>query len=163
MNQLNTYDSILAAKYLRACADNLDYNLNVTKVQKILFVIYGFYRATKEHSIFDERPKAWPYGPVFPKTRKPFIYDKKYNTTDSDFSEIKNDIVLNKVFVSALNTFGKYTAKQLSDWSHSSGSPWEKATKEPDFKWGNPIPDEYIGDYFRGFMKMDVANNLFID
>lgn len=70
MNKNKPYDSVLVANYLLALANEKGVILNTTKVQKLLYMAYGLLLAEKNRIITDEQPKAWPYGPVFPKTRK---------------------------------------------------------------------------------------------
>lgn len=45
--------------------------LNKTQINKILFYVYGAYLADTGKALFsDDTPKAWTYGPVFPKPNK---------------------------------------------------------------------------------------------
>jgi uncharacterized phage-associated protein len=159
MTVLNVYDSIEAAKFLRARAFEKKRSLNVTKVQKLLFIVYGFYQATRNHRIFNETPRAWPYGPVFPRTRKNEIFDNMFNAVD--FPQMNADRTFVNVIDATLDAFGGHTATQLSEWSHSPGSPWEKTTQAKNFRWDDEIPDEYILQFFKGFIKMDEAQKMF--
>jgi uncharacterized phage-associated protein len=159
MEQLNIYDSIDGAKFLRARAFEKNLSLNVTKVQKLLFIIYGFYQATRNHRIFNETPRAWPYGPVFPRTRKNEVFDTVFKS--NDFPRLLSDKTFVKIIDATLDSFGHLTATQLSEWSHSPDSPWEKTTRASNFKWDDEIPDEYIVLFFKGFIKMEVAQKMY--
>jgi uncharacterized phage-associated protein len=141
------YDSVLGAKLLLALAYERGKVLNTTKVQKMLYIIYSYFLAKHDYQIFSETPKAWPYGPVFPRTRKKVdcIIQK---LDDPELSDIKSDTTIVDKFNSVIDKYSKFTASELSDWSHMEGSPWDKTTKESDFKWGDFIPNEYISDYF---------------
>lgn len=143
---MRPYDSKLIAKYLLALGYDQGKVLNVTKVQKLLFIAYGYF-LNKGRKIIDEQPKAWPYGPVFPKTRK-IDYGIVYMKSDLNFNEINSDEDLKESLKKIVEKYSIHTAKQLSDWSHMQGSPWEKTTKQPNFDWNAPIPDEFIKDYF---------------
>ena len=144
---MKQYNSILVAKFLVALAAQKGISINVTKTQKILFILYAFY-ITKNRVIFDERPKAWPFGPVFPKTRKKVDYNLPADINSPEFDEIREDAEFLQSCNSVIDTFGQNTAGQLTEWSHKEGSPWDKTTKLPGFKSGDPIHDELIKEYF---------------
>lgn len=152
MNDSKTYDSILAAKYLMAIACSKGQCLNVTKVQKLLYIAYGTTLAQKnDHRLVSESPQAWPFGPVFPRTQKKIDYSLQYDLNNDMFSEIRNDIYVNNLFSKIIDEYSGFSAGKLSAWSHLEGSPWHKTTLQDGFKWGTPIPDDYISPYFKKF------------
>ena len=54
--------------------------LGRTQVQKILFICYGLYYAKNNRLLFDDdKPQAWPFGPVFPRSYKRY---STYVSTD---------------------------------------------------------------------------------
>lgn len=150
MEETGEYDSVEAAKLLLALAYSDGIVLNTTKVQKILYIIYSYYLANERRRLLTESPKAWPYGPVFPRTRKKVDYGVIYQISDPSLEEISGDSALVDNFRKAIQRYSKFSAGQLSEWSHKPGSPWERTTKHEDFQWGNFIPDEYIIEYFSG-------------
>lgn len=145
---LNMYDSTLAAKFLLAIANKKGKILNVTKVQKLLYMAYGYFLAKKGRVIFDEKPKAWPYGPVFPKTRKKINYSEIIDSDSPEFESIKDDTDVVDLFELLVDKYSVYTASQLSEWSHAKNGPWDLATKQKGFDWNHQIPDELITPYF---------------
>jgi uncharacterized phage-associated protein len=147
MSEKKSYDSRVAAKFLLALANRKGLVFNTTKVQKILYIIYSYYIAKEGRRILDEQPKAWPFGPVFPKTRK-INYSIVYNPDDEMFSEIKSEPGLEDIINSIIDVYGHYTASQLTEWSHKKDSPWDKTTKKFGFNWNDPIDDVLIVDYF---------------
>lgn len=146
-----TYDSVIAARYLLAVAFSKGKILNVTKVQKLLYIAYGYFLAKKRRVLLDEKPRAWPYGPVFPKTREEVDYENVIPLDSDEFQDIKQDEAIKHFFDYLIDEYAKYTASQLSDWSHSEGSPWDRTTRQTNFKWNRAIPDEYISAYFSTF------------
>lgn len=149
MENINKYDSVLGAKYLLALAYEKNIALNVTKVQKLLYILYCYFLAKHNRQIFEETPKAWPYGPVFPRTRNKVDFGKVYKTSDFLFQDISREEILNEKFNSVIEKYSHFSASQLSDWSHMDGSPWDKTVKKDGFNWGDYIPNEYIIDYFK--------------
>ncbi|ALR29778.1 hypothetical protein ATE47_04235 [Chryseobacterium sp. IHB B 17019] len=144
----NQYDSIVGAKLLLALAHQKGIVLNTTKVQKMLYIIYSYFLAKHGYEIFTETPKAWPYGPVFPRTRKNVDYSKVYKTSDTELENIIKEKDIVEKFNSVIDKYARFSASHLSNWSHMEAGPWDKTTKQPQFKWGDYIPSEYIKDYF---------------
>ncbi|MCL2039094.1 MAG: DUF4065 domain-containing protein [Bacteroidetes bacterium] len=144
------YNSVEVAKYIAAYWNENGAEINMTKLQKLLYIAYGTWLAVKNERLVDEHPQAWPYGPVFPTTRNKLsnIDLKKINTNDNEFQIIKNDLSVNKLLSIIFNTFGDWNASKLSEWSHKNGSPWYYTTQMPDFKWGDQIDDITIQEYF---------------
>lgn len=148
MDNKQQYDSVIGAKLLLALAYQKDKILNVTKVQKMLYIIYGYFLAKENYIIFTETPKAWPYGPVFPRTRNKVDFDRVHKITDDDIQDIYKNSEIVDVFNKVIDKYAKFTASQLSDWSHMEGGAWDKTTKQVGFDWNKEIPNEYIKDYF---------------
>ena len=61
----------LAKDIVFLCKEN-KYQFNNTKIQKLLylFVVFCLINNIDEIYDIDEKPKIWPYGPVFPKVHK---------------------------------------------------------------------------------------------
>ena len=146
------YDSCLVARYIVATANDRDIYINLTKVQKLLYVAYGVWLAiVSDTPLVNEKPQAWPYGPVFPKTRKYLMANELYlmKLDDSDFNELKQDENFIGLIDFVFLHWGHLTAGQLTSWSHMDGSPWEEATMKEGFDWGDRISDTSIKSYFR--------------
>lgn len=150
------YNSVLFAKYIIAWANDKGIPINMTKTQKLLYISYGVWLAVIGTRLLNEHPQAWPYGPVFPTTRKKLLkidfYKIRKDCDEFEALTSNEDItgMLNLVF----ETYGDWTASMLSTWSHQNGSPWERAVDRPGFKWGDRIADEDIQGYFK--MKMNL-------
>lgn len=148
------YKSEDVAMYIAAYANEHNYGINMTKIQKLLYIAYGIYLAVKDKRLTNEHPQAWPYGPVFPTTRnklsKEDLCDISFNMLQS--SDISDDSDFKSLINLVFRVYGGWTATYLSDWSHKSGSPWDATTKTGGFKWGDRIPDQLIKDYFNSIL-----------
>ena len=127
--------------------------LNITKLHKFLYIIYGTYLVKKDTPVSSESPSCFRYGPIFKSVQRDYKknilnIEEKYNFID----ELNNDTFLNAVVESVLNAFGNFSAISLSNWTHRENSAWSKAEKESDY-WGNEIPDEYIREEFKRVVK----------
>lgn len=129
--------------------------LNKTQMQKLLFMCYGIFYAYKNIHLFtDDAPKAWPYGPVFPRVNVRY----NPNSIPSDLTDKeKNSFLENKdaLFLAnnIINNYVNVSAHSLSEWSHEKGSPWFKTIYgedggNTDINWNQPIPERYIKEYF---------------
>ena len=148
------YNSVDVAWAIIAYANSNKYYINMTKLQKLLYITYGTYLAVKGERLTDEHPQAWPYGPVFPTTRNKLLSVDfaTIRSKDSRLCEINQDNEMQSLLGVVFRAFGKSNAASLSEWSHEIGSPWDKTVKQPDFKWGNRIPDDYIKEYFESII-----------
>ncbi len=148
------YNSVDVARYIIATANEKRISINITKVQKLLYIAYGLYLAVKNERLTDEHPQAWPYGPVFPTTRIRLIDADFYsiNFAVPDLAEMKQNDDIKSLFELVFNHFGQWSASQLTAWSHNDGSPWEKTVDQDGFSWGTRIPDKYIKPYFHSMI-----------
>lgn len=151
-----TFNSVLFCKYVIFVLNKLKekdtrYEYDITKINKLMYIIYGFYWSRKQLRLFDEQPKLWPYGPVFPKV---------YNYIKKNGFEFDADInISNKnaeFFEKIIKTFGLFKTGKLLNWSHSKGSPWESAKKKEIKKYGktqwiDSLNDNEIKEYFSNF------------
>lgn len=148
------YNSVSVACYIAAMANSRKLGLNMTKLQKLLYIAYGTYLALKNKRLTNEHPQAWPYGPVFPTTRNKLI--KKdlslINQNSPEIDNIKDDKEMQSLIRLVLDGFGDKNATTLSVWSHQPGSPWDRVSSQEGFKWGERIPDEYIQEYFNSIL-----------
>ena len=129
--------------------------LNKTQMQKILFISYGVYLANYGTKLFeDDTPKAWPFGPVFPRVNKHFNpgIPKSINE-DLKQSIIKNENAV-RTIIPVVEKYHKYSAKTLSEWSHQQGGPWSQTVygdnaEKREIQWNLPIEDDKIKTFFR--------------
>ena len=154
INESSKYNSVIVASYIVAMANDKGLSINMTKLQKLLYIAYGTYLALMDCRLTNEHPQAWPYGPVFPTTRNKLLKRdlSQIQLSSSDLDEIKMDKDVKKIVELVLNSFGSKTATTLTVWSHQSGSPWDRVSSQEGFTWGEVIPDEYIQEYFNSIL-----------
>jgi len=154
MENEGKYNSVTVAKLIVAYANRHGFPINMTKVQKLLYIAYGVYLAVNGSRLTDEHPQAWPYGPVFPTTRnkllKTDMYAIKYG--DKELDGISADGDIGMLLDSVFRTFGSWSASRLTEWSHGDGSPWENTVAQEGFVWGWQIPDDRIKSYFENIV-----------
>ena len=148
------YNSVTVAYYIVAMANKMGLVMNMTKLQKLLYITYGTYLAVRNRRLTNEHPQAWPYGPVFPATRTKLLKtDLSHITFDSpEIATIREDKEIESLVKLVMDGFGKKNATTLTIWSHQSGSPWDRVSSQEGFTWGEQIPDEYIMEYFNSII-----------
>ena len=114
-----------------------------------MYCCYGVLLAKSNYRLCDESPEAWQYGPVFPRTlnrlkaQTPQSFKRDLGAENMGFNkEIVEDID------NTLRFFGKFSANQLSMWSHTHGSPWARASNDGQDLYGQ-IDDASIRAYFK--------------
>lgn len=128
--------------------------LNKTQVNKILFYVYGRYLAITGEKLFtDDTPKAWPYGPVFPRVNKRTNPSEVIRFTQEEADMFKSNETAVRIVVDAVNHMHNMSAVYLTEWSHKEGSPWFRTLYEgmeqgKQRAWNTVIPDDYIKEYF---------------
>lgn len=152
-------NSLDVASLIARLCHKRNYHYNNTKIQKLLYCCYGSVLAVFGQRLCDEYPRAWQYGPVFPRV---FNYIKKrkgdialYHPDFSLPDELR--ALLEKV----IDIFGKYDAVPLSKWTHKPGSPWDTVVNQLDGEGGglnNFIPDDLIANYFKSYVLTGEAN-----
>lgn len=131
----------VAEKIRHIAASEFKLILNMTQTQKLLYIAYGIELARKKTRLTDEHPRAWPFGPVFPKVHGKVDFSCTPKNPENIHGEIED------LLRDVIRVFGRISASKLSEWSHSKGSPWDKAPKD---KWGQPLSDKDIFEYFSG-------------
>lgn len=144
------FNSVSMAKYIVARANQEHIGINMTKLQKLLYIAYGASLTILNKRLVDEHPQAWPYGPVFPTTRNKLkgMEFSAITMDDAAIAEIKETQEVQQLITFVFEGFGRWYAHDLSTWSHQTGSPWDKTVHSDNFKWGRQISDDDIKDYF---------------
>lgn len=147
------YNSVDVATFVVAYANENRFGINMTKLQKLLYIMYGTFLSVKSFRLMDEHPQAWPYGPVFPTTRNRMLKRDMTSISMVNVPEnMRTNQELNSLAKTVFKHFGTWTGSSLSQWSHKPGSPWDRTVNMKGFDWGWQIPDEYIQEYFNSII-----------
>jgi len=124
--------------------------LGETKLHKLIYICDGLLLTTNRNLI-GEKPKAWNYGPVYPRVsnwlkKDPDAFTKSYEDVSETSSEIKEIIPL---IDAVIGGFGLWSASKLSNWSHGPGSPWEMALEKGSGLMNSVIDKNDMKKYFQ--------------
>lgn len=122
------------------------------KLQKLLYYAQGISLAKTGNELFNDNIEAWEHGPVVKKVYNVFTTKGRNEITIEDAPcdvEIIRKIELDSNARNILNltydNFAIYTAWQLRNMTHQSGTPWRKTYMPSTNK---KIPNELIKEYF---------------
>lgn len=111
-------------------------SLSHKKLQKLVYLAYGFYFHKDNIRLFNSQFEAWPHGPVCrelffaikqldEKNYNPFKIDKLLTNSTKALSK-EDDEQLNQLVEYVIRYFGTWTANELEKLTHKSGSAWDK-------------------------------------
>jgi len=145
-----------ACDYIVTMLDEAGEELNLLKLQKLLYYSQAWHLAFYSKPLFGEKFQAWIHGPVC----RP-IYNR-YSATKSlyssvSLSDISSPFDLKSIPVAArrhidcvLEAYAKYTGAQLEDMTHSE-DPWKQARKgcRPSERCEVELDEKIMGDFYR--------------
>lgn len=107
------------------------------KLQKLLYLVFGYYYIDRGEKLFDEPFEAWRYGPVVAS-----VYDRFCTFAGSDICLIDPPPELPKDITEAINptieTNMRREVFDLVEETHESGSAWSKAKERADDDKSHP-------------------------
>lgn len=147
------FDSNDVMAYVLGICKEIGIDWNITKAQKLLYCCYGTVLAAFDERLTEEAPQAWKYGPVFPRTFNGIRKGRIVPGVDHGFAESCDPRWL-PLIRQTVQLFGKFSASQLSTWSHRSGSPWDRITHGGTELFVQ-IPSGLIKDYFKPMIRVN--------
>lgn len=139
-------DGLQVMAYIIKMCKELGTPYNVTKLQKLMYCCDGVTLATYGKPLSSDRPEAWQYGPVFPNVLR-YIHANGLEAVTGNKFENEAPEEIKKLVEGTIVFFGKFSASQLSAWSHKIGSPWYRASNGGT-NLKTPIDDLSIKSYF---------------
>lgn len=128
------------------------------KLQKMVYCAEGFHLAQYDSELIKERIQAWKFGPVVPSIYQMFkfygngpILDMSYVPCDNvELERVYSDEKAASTIQDTWNMLKDVNAIQLSNWTHKTGSPWDKHYKP--YVSDIIIPKSDIKEYFSQFL-----------
>lgn len=142
-------DSLQVLAYIIRRCEEMNIFINITKLQKLMYCCYGTILGKFGSRLIDEHPAAWQYGPVFPEALRAIQFFQIEGFRDRPTPQADGlPTAVRLVIDETLANFGKFSAKQLSAWTHIKGSPWHKASNG-GLSVYHTLSDEDIKGYFK--------------
>ena len=152
MNNTNSYTALDIANYFinkLRLADNI-------RLNKLVYITYGFYYAYFDKKLFNEPIEAWRFGPVIPTIYHSF---KNYGWSlickpvGNYNPNVDNDEKLQAILEGVTSIYGNMSARDLIDRTHKKGTPWEQVYK-PGMLY-TEIDDDRIQKYYKSLLILD--------
>lgn len=121
------------------------HSISKTQAQKLLYCCYGIVLAAFDERLTDEHPKAWPGGPLFPRTLSA-INRHRLTTDKAEIFIASCPVDWLKLMDKTIDRFLGYSATALETWSQRKGTPWDKADPLAS------LDDREIQKYFQQFV-----------
>ena len=140
------------------------------KLQKLIYFAHGLHLARHEKPLIKEPVEAWTYGPVIPDIyyrfkkwgNNPITKSGKIGFWEDDSFVDEGDVLDRQAQDTLKMTWDitkDFSAIQLSNWTHTEGSPWYQAVSrnENGVAEYEPIDNSLIKEYFTEIIRTHVG------
>ncbi|MEM6334404.1 MAG: type II toxin-antitoxin system antitoxin SocA domain-containing protein [Planctomycetota bacterium] len=152
------HSAIAVANYFIRKAQQEEQPITLLQLLKLTYIAHGWHLAVLNRALFEERVKAWQYGPVIPAVYHEF---KRYGsgpisqvgmitdawsgarTVPDEQLEPDTRDVLDRVWIA----YRHFTAAQLVHITHQDDSPWKQCYEGPTES--PTIPEGLIKSHFQ--------------
>lgn len=141
------FDSLVLAKAIRHMGELESHPLNMSQIQIILYISYGIWLASTGERLTSEHPQVWQFGPVFPRAYSRIRKDPGSGREEYETLRKSSPAVL-EFLDRQFRRFGWTTAADASAPHTANGTPWAKARRRSPDRWGVPMEDGEIAEWF---------------
>lgn len=156
------HSSIAIANYFLKLAEKDGAELTHMKLQKLVYIAYGWHFAFFEKPMLSETVEAWRWGPVFPVLYAEFKHYGNQPITkpgivpinDAEEEEEVTEPDLQEFLQAVWDNYKSYSSLELSALTHEEGTPWRTTIEQhQNYKHMFPsslvIPQDLIADYYK--------------
>lgn len=156
-------DSVQVLSYIIKCCAELNFYINLTKGQKLLYCCYGAVLSYFGIRLTREHPTAGKYGPVFPKAVNAHYEQRiKLNEPDAVLSAACPAQVRYLIY-ETVKHYAQKSGQVLSQWSMAQNSPWAQSVVH-ERGINGILSDDDIRRYFDEYIiNRDVLDKLFAE
>jgi len=115
------------------------------KLNKLLYISFGFYGAGTKEYLFDDVIEAWDYGPVVPA-----VYYAYKNGFFSSTNQVQLNEQSQKTIDRVLSLYGEKAPFLLVELTHQFNTPWSNVYVAG--QKNTEIPKSDIIDYYSRFL-----------
>lgn len=117
------------------------------KLQKLVYLVFGYYGGATNEALFDDRIEAWKYGPVVPTLYHNGIVGPVLPKLEWEKNYQTQVIVVEKV----IKQYGIRSDFELVGLTHGEGTPWKHVYLGGEMSI--EIPKQIIIEYYRIIMR----------
>ena len=140
------YSSIQIANFLiKKHLEDKGRPIGPLKLQKLVYICYGWYWALLQKKLFEDEIQAWRLGPVIPMVWHAFKpqHGEIFKTYDIGQGEFDADT--KQVLEGVYNAYINQSSSQIITITHAPGTPWSRTYDGTSDK---VIPPEVIWSYY---------------
>ena len=115
------------------------------KLQKLVYISYGWYWAILQKILFKDKIQAWKYGPVIPEVWREFKNQSPNIEDPSGRSSGSLDQDTEKVLILVYKAYINQGSVGMVVITHAHGTPWSMVYDDARNK---EIPEEMIWRYY---------------
>ena len=153
-----TYTPRHIANYMLERAEQEGRPISNMKLQKLVYIAYGWALAVLDRKLFEEPIQAWQHGPVVPSLYHEFKHFRQrdiagrameydFDTADVTIPNVdETDERLQTVLDRVWDTYKPYSAVSLRNMTHRPGTPWSETYEQG--RQDITIPDSLIKPHF---------------
>jgi uncharacterized phage-associated protein len=125
-------------------------SLTNMQLQKLVYIAHGYHLAIFNDALINERPRAWQFGPVFPKLYKKLSrYGPGFVTADVEAPDKVCETTMSALISKVWGAYGDMTGGRLSAMTHREGSPWSQTWELEQYA---AIPEDTIRDHYKALI-----------
>ena len=156
------HSSIAIANYFLKIAKDEGAELTHMKVQKLVYIAYGWHFPYFDKPMLSETVEAWRWGPVFPVLYAEFKHYGGQPITkpgmvpmnDAGEEEEVTEEDLQAFLLAVWDNYASYSPLELSALTHQDGTPWQQTIQQnPGHQFMFPsslvISPELIKTYYQ--------------
>ncbi len=151
------YAAIQGANSVLRHSFRKDTLISPLKLQKLVYLVHGWYLACFDEPTFNENPQVWTYGPVFPEIDHDYkifgslpISKENWDVygTPEKGNASEDDRNFHEVLKQVWELYSPYSGLHLSELTHREGTPWSLARERGDVC----LNQEEIKQHFKSLM-----------
>jgi len=149
MKRKATHTAFEVANAFLKLAERDGVTLTNLRLQKLVYIAFGYYVAVFNERMFDDEIQAWYFGPVIPnlyRALKKYGADEVTNYIDEE-DAIEEDSPEMKIIESVWDSYKDFDAIQLSNLTHEEGTPWSAVWEQS--KRETKIPIDLIRSHYQ--------------
>lgn len=133
--------------------------MSAMKLQKLCFFAYGYHLAWEDEQMFSEPFEAWANGPVSPALFAD--HRRRYTLRAGEIQGDPKHLTAGQMesIEIVLDSFGPFTAHQLSEMTHQANGPWDLARRRAGVgtleRSNEELRDADIFEYFSRLVSKD--------
>jgi len=136
--------------------------LTALKLQKLVYYAAGYYSGYTHKPLLNCSIEAWDYGPVVPQLYREFKefggspitrFAPEHPFTDDPAPIPTNDKEAMGIAEFVWQNYKNYSALALSEMTHQSGSPWQKARDARPGVRDADVDEKLLAEHFGQFIK----------